>query len=176
MKYLCPLVCLLFLLISACSEEDVYPTANNAAPECPAGSNLQYVGCWEDPVCRFLPVENQWRIVRYYLTADGKFYYFTWAYEGQDCTGQVLFTDNKIVKSTPFEYISDTVNPATGLPLYSLSFNFEVNEIYKVLAEVNLIGQQICFSKNLTVHDETRFFYENGVEIDYANCLAKVQP
>ena len=158
------------------------PSADDPAPQCPATDvDKDYVGCWDDLTCLRLDLTgsgepDQWRLHRYYLTADGQFYDFAWAYDNSNCTGNPILTDNGVNIRLRNFTDQGTATMQSGNIGHQLLFTGSDDNSYTVLSEVNPVTGDICFSNNLDVSTIWGGLWNrNGTEIDYTNCLVNAR-
>ena len=167
------------LVMMSCSIETSEEGIVESAPQCPAASSANYVGCWE-ATCRevgYIEDERQWERVRYYFTEDGKFFDFRWVYTVANCAGDVDFTDNgQSIRLLTFSDPGVETLPS-GVAGHKLAMSsHDGNQVFDVLTAVSDAGR-ICFSENLDVRGLDPAFtlhYRDGTAVDFNNCLDKV--
>ena len=165
--------------LTGCSSEESSSVVVREPPGCPEKDvNKDYVGCWDSQYCWHLDLSgdpsepDQWRIARYYSTANGKLYDFTWAYHNSNCAGDVVvYDDGSQIRLETFTDLGIETIPATGNSGHHLVINYNSSTTVDVLTEIKPITGELCFSSNLNVSNSPGFANQDATEVDYTNCL-----
>ena len=162
---------------AACTTEEIdSPIVENPTP-CPsADPDKEYVGCWLARGCNVYtymaspdgPEITQWSKTRYYLTADGRLFDFTWRYEQGACSGPVAVYDKgDVIRNHKFIDNGKVTTPSSN-NVRKLAVEFPSGDSFDVMVE-KLVDGTLCVSNNLRLTQQ-RYVYSSATDVDYNNC------